>query len=99
MALRAADFVANPIEQRLAEIRLKGSFVAGLERMKALHDLRERVLHEILCVERATGPGRQAPVRPPLEPREIPRAQLVEGGGVARLSPGHQDVRRLGIAP
>jgi hypothetical protein len=98
VTLGATDFVADPVEQGLAEVGLERAFMTWFERREALNDLRERVLNQILRVERPAGPRGETTVRPPLEPWEIPRAQLIKGGGVARLGPRHQEVRRLRIA-
>jgi len=98
MTLGAADFVADPVEQGLTEVRLKCSFMAGFERVEALNDLRKRVLHQVLRVERAASPRREPAVRPSLQPREIPGAELVQSRRVASLGPCYQDVRRLDIA-
>ena len=93
----AADLVADAVEERLTEVALEGAFVARLELVEPLQDLHERVLDEVVGVERAAGPGGEAAVRPPLQPREVADEELVDGGLVAPVGAADEDQGRLGL--
>jgi hypothetical protein len=59
--LRAADLVANPVHQGLAQVRLERRVVARLEVRQAPEDVRDGVLREIMV---STAPRAHAGKRP-----------------------------------
>src|SRR5258705_7514307 len=89
-ALRPSHLIANTIEERLPKVRLERAVVARLEGTETLHDVRERVLHEVVGVERSPGPGRQTAVRPFLKPRQIAGTEGVQGLSVPTPRPREQ---------
>src|SRR5262245_38507872 len=97
MAAGTADFVADLVEERRAQVPVKPPRVPQFELPDVFEDLDERVLHKVVGVERATGPGRQPPVGPTLETGEVTSAQLVLRGEVAVVGAADEGVRRLGV--
>ena len=83
MPLRVSDVISHAIEQCLTKVRLKGSLVTRLEMLNPPCDVRERVMDEVVCIERIAGPAGQTAVRPFLQPWQVERAQLVERALVA----------------
>jgi hypothetical protein len=71
--------------------------VPRLEVAEAFEHLDEGVLHEVLGVERATGPGGQPAVGPALKAGEVADAKLVLRCGITGASPTNQFDRRLGL--
>lgn len=77
-ALRLADLIADAIEQGLPQVRLEGRLVMWLEAANPLRDMRDRLLNQVLSLERTPSPVRQAPVGPALQARHVARAQIVQ---------------------
>jgi hypothetical protein len=89
--------IADTIEKRLTKVRLECAVVARLEGTETLHYVRERVLYQVVGVERSAGPGWQPAMRPFLKTREVASAKGVQGLGVPSPRPGEQ-VHRCGRA-
>ena len=73
-----ARFVANPVQQRAADVSLERPFVPGLERGQAPNDMRQRLLDDVVGVDGSAGAGGQPAVGPARQPGQIPRAEIVE---------------------
>ena len=58
-ALCPTQLIADTIEKRLTKVRLECAVVARLEGTETLHHVRERVLYQVVGVERSAGPCRQ----------------------------------------
>ena len=71
--------------------------MARLELVEALQDLHERVLDEVVGVERAAGPGGQPAVGPALEPGKEAGEELFGGGLVTRVGAAGEDERRFSL--
>jgi hypothetical protein len=89
--------VAHTIEQCLPKVGLKGRLVTRLEILNPSRNMRQRVLNEVVCVERIAGPAGQTTVRPSLESRQIERAQIVEGTLIAGAGEFDERERRVGV--
>jgi hypothetical protein len=83
MPPRVSNVISHTIEHCLTQVRVKGSLVTRLEILNPPCDVRERLLDEVVCIERIAGPAGQTAVRPFLEPRQVEPAQLVECALVA----------------
>jgi hypothetical protein len=89
-ALRRPHPVADTIEQRFPQVRLERAPMPWLEGSQSLNDVRERVLHEIVCIERASRPGGQPAPGKFLEARKVTGAEIVQGLFVTRLRASDQ---------
>jgi hypothetical protein len=87
MAGHSASFVANPIENSLTQVRLKGAFVVRLEAIEPTQRIEQRVLNEILCVEGPTRPGGQAAASPTAERRKRTLKEEIDGSRVTGSCP------------
>ena len=92
--MRPPDLVADAIEEGGSQERLKGTIVPRFERAEALDHLRDDVLHQIVCIESAACPRWQAAVRPFLQARQVPGAEVVERNLIARPRAREQLNRR-----
>ena len=95
--MRASYVVAHTIEQCLAKVGLKGTLVTRLEILNPPRDVRQRVLHEVVRVERIAGPAGQTTVRPSLEPGQIECAQIIQGALIAGAGEFDERERRVGV--
>jgi hypothetical protein len=82
--------IADTIEKRLTKVRLECAVVARLEGTETLHDVRERVLHKVVGVERSAGPDWQPAVRPFLKAREVTGTEGIQGFRIPGPRPGEQ---------
>ena len=87
--------VADPVDQRLAQVRLQRTIVARLEVIDVPERLGERLLHQVFGVAEVAGPSRQTPTRPAPQGALVPPNQIVEGLIVA-LPGATQQIRRRG---
>ena len=85
-----AHFVANSIDDRLAETGLHRAHMAGLEHIQAPERVKRRFLHEVAGVERSARGGRELAVRPPFERWKAPLQQRLDRGPVAGACPDDQ---------
>jgi len=76
---------------------LKGALVARLEGVQALNHLEQRILHEVVRVERAANSSGKPAMRPSLQARQVEGAQIVQRGLVAGLRANEQIERRLAV--
>jgi hypothetical protein len=97
MPPRVSNVVSYTIEHCLTKVRLKGSLVTRLEILNSPCDVRERLLDEVVCIERIAGPAGQTAVRPFLQPGQVERAQIVECALVTFTSALYERERRLGL--
>src|SRR5437762_760893 len=78
----SSRFVANAIEHRLTQIRLERAFVTGIELIQPAERIDDRVLNEILGIERAPRGRRQSSASPAAQRRQAAREQAVERAAV-----------------
>ena len=89
------DLVANPVDERLPQIRLQRTVVARLEVLDVPERLGERLLHQVFGVPEITGPSRQTSPRPAPQRALMPPNQVIQGLGVA-LPGATQQIRCRG---
>ena len=75
---RAAQRVADAIDHRLSQIRLKRTLAPRLERVEVLQCLDHRVLDEVRGVDTVPRPARQTPRRRAAKGRDVRAEQTVE---------------------
>jgi len=85
MTGRAADFVPDAVDHRLAKIGLECAFVLGFECVETPQRLEHRVLDEVVGVQHVARKARQAPTRPPPERRQIAREEYIDRGTATGL--------------
>jgi hypothetical protein len=90
-----SHFVSDPIDDRLAQVRLKGAFVPWLERSETLQGSHGRVLDEILGVGEVARPTGQPAPRPTAQGGQRAAEEPVESLAIASLRPVHQFERGL----
>src|SRR5439155_1988705 len=79
----AANFIANAIDDGLAQIRLKRSLVAPLERLDPLDSAKDGFLDKIVGIHQVAGPPWQTAACPSAQHRKMARKQPVDGVTVA----------------
>ena len=95
MTADPAHFVADPVEHRLAEIRLHRADVTGLEDVDAAQHLEDGVLDDVVGVEVTARNRRQPTVRPSPEPGQAPLEKGFQRRGISLLRLDDELDRRL----
>ena len=90
-----AHLVADPVDDRLPQVRLHRADVARLERVEARDRAHRRILDEIARVEMAARGSRQAAVRPAFERRQASLEDRLDRRLIARAGTYDQFDRRL----
>jgi hypothetical protein len=72
------NLVADPVDERLPQIRLQRALVARLKVVEVPEGLHKRFLHQIFGVAKIAGPAWQSAAGPPPERRLVPTNKIVE---------------------
>ena len=95
MPADAPHFVADAVDDGLAEIRLHGADVARLERVEAAEGVKRGFLNEVLRIQAPRAAGGQAAMGPALQRRQAALEQRLHADAIARLRPDHELDGRL----
>ena len=85
-----AKLIANPVENRLPQVRLQRTSTLRLKELNSLKRVEQGVLYEVLSVGHIARPARQPAARPSAERLQVPIKQNFKGVGVSRSSQGEQ---------
>ena len=90
LAPDAPDFIPNPVDHGLTQVRLHGTDVAGLEDVETPQHMHGGFLDEVFSVQVSACGDRQPAVRPALQRREAPLKQGLHRFAIAALRPDHE---------
>ena len=79
----STSLVANPIEHGLAQVRLERPLMTRVESIEAPQRVDDRVLYQVLGVERAARGRWQSPACPAAQRRQAPREQSIQCFAIA----------------
>jgi hypothetical protein len=94
----AAQFVTNPVQERLPQIRLERPFALRLEALDPLKRLEQGFLDKVLRVGGVARVAGEASARPAAKGYEVAREQGIERGGVPFPDAREKPEGRVGAA-
>jgi len=90
MPADSSHLVADPVDDRLTQVRLHGADMPGLERVESPEHVQHGFLHQVSRIQRSPGCRRQAPMRKSSEAGDRPLKQSLDRQAVAFAGPDDQ---------